>query len=111
MELVRILKDSGEELGDVSKQKRGQGKIKLEEREEFRWYWKKEIAFQAIKQAIANNVISSSDPTPQYYLEVDASKQTVIGLLFELELIPVDMEAISSVTFHVAVRIIIFISF
>ena len=110
-ELVRILKHGGEELKEVSREKRGKGKNKSEESEEFRWDRRKEIPFQAIKQAIANNAMASPDPTVQYHLAVDASKRGIGGVLFQLDGIPADTEAISDAIFRVAERIIMFLSF
>ena len=110
-ELVRILKHSGEELKEVSREKRGKGRNKSEESEEFRWDRRKGIAFQAIKQAIANNAMASPDPTIQYHLAVDVSKRGICGVLFQLDGIPGDTEAISNAIFRVAEQIIMFLSF
>lgn len=69
------------------------------------------MAFQALKQAIANNSMASPDPTAQYHLAVDASKQGIGGVLFQLDGIPAGTEAISNATFRAAEQIIMFISF
>ena len=110
-ELVRILKYGGEKPEEVSGTRRERGKMKVEEKEDFYWNRKKEIAFQAIKQTIANNAMASPDPTMQYHLAVDASKRGIGGVLFQLEGIPTDTEAVSSATFQAAERIIMFMSF
>ena len=43
------------------------------------------MAFQAIKQAIANKAMASPDPTMQYHLAVDASKRGIGGVMFQLK--------------------------
>ena len=45
----------------------------------------KEVAFQVIKHAIANNAMALPNPHGQYHLAVDASKLGMGGVLFQLE--------------------------
>jgi len=69
------------------------------------------VAFQAIKQAIANNAIASPDPNRQYHLAVDASKRGIGGVLFQLDGVEARTEAGSNSIHRVAERIIMFIFF
>jgi len=55
--------------------------------------------------------MASPDPTVQYHLAFDASKRGIGGVLFQLDRIPADTEAISNAIFRVAERIIMFLSF
>ena len=102
-ELVRIMKYGSK--GDGSRANREAGAT------EFLWTPEKEVAFQAIKQAIVNNAMAAPDPTSQYHLAVDASKRGLGGVLFQLVAIPPSVEATSSSSHREAERIIMFISF
>jgi len=44
---------------------------------ELYWDGNKEIAFQAIKQATANNAMASGNPNTQYHMAVDPSKKGI----------------------------------
>jgi len=79
--------------------------------EEFTWDQRREVAFQALKQAIANNAMAAPDPAAQYHLAVDASKLGIGGVLFQLDGIPPGTEALSNTSYRAAERIIMFISF
>lgn len=110
-ELVRILKYGVEGQSDGIKKKGLKGEYKPEREEEFKWDREKEVAFQAIKQAIANNAMASPDPGAQYHLAVDASKQGIGRVLFQLDGISAGTEALSNAAFREAERIVMFISF
>ena len=109
-DLVRILK-----YGQTEKVDKGTGKSKrIDEVEngcEFYWDREKEVAFQAIKQAIANNAMASPNPNAQYYLAVHASKRGIGGVLFQLEGIPPGEEAGNEKVYRNVERIIMFMSF
>jgi len=109
-ELVRIMKYGREEESGQTEQKREKKKSKRAVGE-FEWNREKEVAFQAIKQVIANNAMASPDPNGQYHLAVDASKSGIGGVLFQLEGVEAGTEAGSNSIHQVAERIIMFISF
>ena len=109
-ELVRILK-YGTEVKETNGNSRGKGEGNKEKVEDFVWNREKEVAFNAIKQAIANNAMASPDPKGQYHLAVDASKRGIGGVLFQLEGIEVGTEAGCTAAHRTAERIIMFISF
>jgi len=68
-------------------------------------------AFEVIKQAIANNAMASSDPQGQYHHAVDASKQGIGVVLFQLAGIEDGTEATNTEKHRTAERIIMFMSF
>jgi len=47
----------------------------------FTWTEERNIAFEVVKQAIANNVMAAPDPQAQYHLTVDASKDRIGGFV------------------------------
>ena len=102
-ELVRIMKYGSKEEGSMLR--------KGASLTEFAWTPEKEIAFQAIKQAIANNAMAAPDAYWQYHLAVDASKRGLGGILFQLTWIPSGVEATNSPLHREAERVIMFISF
>ena len=110
-ELVRILKYGDSECNRKANGIHQRVRKKPDSEEEFRWDRKKEVAFQALKQAIANNAMASPDPAAQYHLAVDASKLGIGGVLFQLHGIPPGSEALSNTACRAAERIIMFISF
>ena len=112
-ELVRVVKygvslenDTGRKVGKEAAEKQYE-----REATKFVWSREKEVAFQAIKQAIGNNAMALPDPHSQYHLPVDASKLDIGGVLFQLEVIPPGTEAGSSSTHHLSERIIMSFSF
>jgi len=102
-EFVRIMKYGSKEVGS--------GHRKGAVLTEFVWTPEKEIAFQAIKQAIANNAMAAPDAYSQYHLAVDPSKRGLGGVLFQLTGIPSGVEATNSPLHREAERAIMFISF
>ena len=102
-ELVRVMKYGSEYYGNTVR--------KIIQDEEFCWTVEKDIAFQAIKQAIANNAMAAPDPHSQYHLAVDASKRGLGGVLFQLAGVSPGVEATNSAAHRQAERIIMFISF
>jgi len=100
--LVRIMKYGSK--GDGSRANREAGAT------EFLWTPEKEVAFQTVKQAIVNNARAAPDPTSQYHWALDASKQELGGVLFQLVGIPPGVEATSSSSHREAETIIMFIS-
>jgi len=102
-ELVRVMKYGSEYYGNTVKKKY--------QEEEFTWTMEKDVAFQAIKQAIANNAMAAPDPSAQYHLAVDASKKGLGGVLFQLAGVPPRVEATHSTPHREAERIVMFISF
>jgi len=78
---------------------------------EFKWTEEKNIAFEAVKQAIVNNAMAAPDPHAQYHLAVDASKRAIGGVLFQLEGVDAGTEAAGTGNHRMAERIILFISF
>jgi len=102
-ELVRIMKYGSKEVGS--------GYRKGAVLTEFVWTPEKEIAFQAIKQAIANNTMAAPDAYLQYHLAVDASKRGLGGVPFRLTGIRSGVEATNSPLHREAERVIMFISF
>jgi len=109
-ELVRILQYGKAEEADKGSEKR-RGKCDVEMQHEFYWDREKKVAFQAIKQAIANNAMAAPNPDAQYHLAVDASKRGIGGVLFQLEGIAPGKEAGNEMVHGNGERIIIFISF
>ena len=85
--MVRIIKYR---MSDVTKgivKKENNGAVEhnrqMEERE-FYWNREKEIAFQAIRRAIAGNSMALPNPQGQYHLAVDASRKGIGCVLFVL---------------------------
>ena len=78
---------------------------------DFTWSREKEVAFQAIKHAIANNAMALPDPHGQYHLAVDASKLDIGGVLFQLEGLAPGTEAGNSSVHCLSERIIMVLSF
>jgi len=76
---------------------------------EFTWTMEKDVAFQGIKQAIANNAMAAPDPSAQYHLTVDASKKDLSGVLFRLAGVPPRVEATNATTYRQAERSFMFI--
>jgi len=109
-DLVRILR-YGNEVKETKGNLWGKRKGNKEKLECCAWNWEKEVAFNAIQQAIANNAIASPDPKGQYHLAVDASKRGIGGVLFQLDGIEVGTEAGCTAAHRAAGRIIMFISF
>ena len=101
--LVRVMKYGSEYYGNTVRKKC------LEE--EFTWTVEKDVAFQAIKQAIGNNAMAGPDPHSQCHLAVNASKRGLGGILFQLAGVPQGVEAMNSAAYRQAERIIMFISF
>lgn len=108
-ELVRIMKYGKESM---------YGKVTTDRRQrrnafagEFKWDDERNTAFEAMKQAIANNAMAPPDPLAQYHLAVDASKQGIGGVLFQLAGIEHGTEATNTDKHRTAERIIMFISF
>ena len=110
-ELVRILKYGEAESSGEAKGIHQRVRKKEDTEGEFTWDRRKEVAFQALKQAIANNAMAAPDPAAQYHLAVDASKMGIGGVLFQLDGIPPGSEALSNASYRAAERIIMFISF
>jgi len=81
------------------------------EKQDFEWTKEREVAFQAIKPSISSNAMALPDPEEQYHLAVDASKEGVGGVLFQLDGIPPGTEAGSSAYHRATERIFMFISF
>jgi hypothetical protein len=102
-ELVRIMK-GGQTSGESASPDGSAGSG---------WQWtpEKDRAFQAVKQAIANNAMASADPRYQFHLACDASKRATGAVLFQLPGIPVETEAISSEEHRAQERMIMFMSF
>ena len=109
-ELVRILKYGITDEVERRRKNKKSGAIDVFAGE-FTWNREKEVAFQAIKQAIANNAMASPDPAMQYHLAVDASKRGIGGVLFQLEGVSPETEAGSTAVHRSAERIILFMSF
>lgn len=113
-ELVRIIKYGASDVmkGIVKKENNGavERNRQMEERE-FYWNREKEIAFQAIKRAIAGNAMALPNPQGQYHLAVDASKKGIGGVLFQLDGVEPGTEAGNTTLHRSAERIIMFISF
>ena len=101
--------------GEVDKGKKGIGgkaaKKPRKKEAPFIWTTEQENAFQATKQAIANNAMALPNPEDQYYLAVDASKRGIGGALFQLNGISPNTEANNSLKHRDAERMIMFISF
>lgn len=71
-ELVRIMKYGKESsTGKEATERQQRRKVFSEE---FLWDSDKNTAFQAWKQAIANNAIAAPDPNAQYHLAVDVGR-------------------------------------
>ena len=112
-ELVRVVK-YGLTIGHDTSRKAGKRTAEImykSEASEFTWSREKEVAFQAIKQAIANNTMALPNPHSQYDLAVDASKLGIGGVHFQLEGVPPETEAGRSSVHRLTERIIMFISF
>jgi len=109
-ELVRILKYGKTEETQKGREKR-RGRHDEDLMGEFYRDGNKEIAFQAIKQAIANNAMASPNPNTQYHIAVDASKKGIGGVLFQLVGIEAGTEAGNGKVYRDAERIIMFMSF
>ena len=77
----------------------------------FQWSKESDVAFQAIKQAIANNTMALPDPEAQYHLAVDASKRGIGCILFQLDGIEAGTEAGNSALHRTAERIVLCMSF
>jgi len=112
-ELVRVIKQ-GASMGNSTGRKGGKRVAGwLDEREAagFRWSAEKEVAFRAIKHAIATNAMALPDPHSQYHLAVEASRLGIGGVLFQLAGIEPGTEAGNSSEHGLAERIIMFLSF
>ena len=109
-ELVLILKYglTGKEQPRSKEEKKG---VRRAPEQGFNWNREKEVAFQAIKQAIVNNAMAPPDPSGQYHLAVDASKRGMGGVLFQLEGILPGTEAGNNPNHQSAERIIMFMYF
>src|SRR5437879_2261490 len=96
---------------EMSKEK-VDGETEMEKiRDEFVWSKAKDVAFQAIKMAIANNAMASPNLQEQYHLAVDVSKTGIGGVLFQLEGIEAGTEATNSRVHQSAEQVIMFMSF
>ena len=109
-ELVRIMK-YGKEEGSGQIEQEGEKKRSKRAVGECEWNREKEVAFQAIKQAIANNAMASLDSNGEYHLAVEASKSGIGGVLFQLEVVEAGTEAVSNSIHRVAEQLIMFILF
>lgn len=76
---------------------------------QFVWGDEQRKSFQAIKDAVSDNVMGGADPEAQYHLATDASKLCLGGVLFQLRDTPIGVEATDS--FKEKIRIIMFLSF
>ena len=83
-ELVRIMKYGKECSGSSGKETTNRQQRQRAYAEEFIWDSERNTAFEAIKQAIANNAMAAPNPNAQYHLAVDASKKGLGGVLFLL---------------------------
>ena len=108
-ELVRIMKYGRKRSSGRETTERQQTRKALSK--EFLWDTDKNTAFEAIKQAIANNAMAAPDPNAQYHLAVDASKKGLGGVLFQLGEVAPDTEATNTEIHRKVERIIMFISF
>ena len=109
-ELVRIMKYGVETSEKVGKEIAELYELR-KEKQDFEWTKEREVAFQAIKPSISSNAMALPDPEEQYHLAVDASKEGVGGVLFQLDGIPPGTEAGSSAYHRATERIFMFISF
>jgi len=108
-ELVRIMKHGKETSNRKETLERQQRRKAFAV--EFTWDTERNTAFEAIKQAISNNAMASPDPQGQYHIAIDASKQGIGGVLFQLAEIEDGTEATNTEKHRTAERIIIFMSF
>lgn len=109
-ELVRIMK-YGNEMTPPETRAKSQKRLAISSEIPFQWSKERDVAFQAMKQAIANNAMALLDSEAQYHLAVDASKRGIGGILFQLEGIEAGTEAGNSTLHRNAERIIMFMSF
>ena len=109
-ELVRIMK-YGNEMPLLETRAESQNKQAITREVPFQWSKERDVAFQAMKQAIANNAMALPDPEAQYHLAVDASKRGIGGIVFQLEGIEAGTEAGNSASHRTAERIVMFMSF
>lgn len=75
----------------------------------FDWGEEQQISFEAIKNVITTNAMSGTEPNLQYHLAVDASKNAIGGVLFQVKNVPAGTEA--PLKFLDSQRIITFLSF
>jgi len=108
-ELVRMMK-YGKDVG-IKKEASDRQQRRNAFAEEFTWDTDKNTAFEAIKQAIANNAMAAPNPHAQYHLAVDASKKGLGGVLFQLGEVVPGTEATNTEKHRMMERIIMFISF
>jgi hypothetical protein len=85
--------------------------LKGEKDTEWAWTEQREIAFCAIKHAIANNAMAPADNKVQFHLACDASKRASGAVLFQLPGISANTEATSSMEHREKERIVMFMSF
>jgi len=110
-ELVRIMKYGKECSGSSGKETTDRQQRQRAYAEEFIWDSDRNTAFEAIKQAIANNAMAAPNPNAQYHLAVDASKKGLGGVLFQLGEVDPGTEATNTGKHRMMERIIMFISF
>jgi len=110
-ELVRIMKYAKECSGSSGKETIDWQQRQRTYAEEFVWDSDRNTAFEAIKQAIANNAMAAPNLNAQYHLAVDASKKGLRGVLFQLGEVDPGTEATNTDKHQMMERIIMFISF
>ncbi|CCX04605.1 Similar to Transposon Ty3-I Gag-Pol polyprotein; acc. no. Q7LHG5 [Pyronema omphalodes CBS 100304] len=85
--------------------------MKGEKDEPWSWSDEREVAFQAIKYAIANNAMAPADDKFQYHLACDSSKQATGTVLFQSPGNAPNTESTCSAEHREVERTIMFMSF